>query len=254
MKRALALLLLITPCLAGAIPTAERQSGYTGMAADTRALQDNDRANPAMLWVQQGDREWNLPAGDGMRSCAGCHGDLQKSMAGVAARYPAFDIVSGKARDLTGQIQYCRTENQKQPPYPAESRPLLSLLTAIGLQSRGAPIKPPSDLRLDVFQRAGERLFNQRIGQLNLSCAQCHDDNWGKRLGASVIPQAHPTAYPIYRLEWQTVGSLQRRLRNCMIGVRAEPYPYGAQELVDIELYLMTRAAGMPLETPGVRP
>src|SRR5256885_16986097 len=44
----------------------------------------------------------------------------------------------------------------------------------------------------------------------------------------NVIPQAHPTGYPLYRLEWQNLGSLQRRLRNCLVGIRAEPYDYGA--------------------------
>ena len=74
------------------------------------------------------------------------------------------------------------------------------------------------------------------------------------RLGGSPIPQAHPTGYPIYRLEWQGLGSLQRRLRACMSGVRAEPFAWGAPELVELELYLARRARGMPLETPGVRP
>lgn len=92
------------------------------------------------------------------------------------------------------------------------------------------------------------------MGQLNFSCAQCHDDNWGKHLGSAPIPQAHANAYPIYRLEWQGMGSLQRRLRNCMSGVRAQAFPYGAQEFVELELYLAQRARGMPVETPGVRP
>jgi sulfur-oxidizing protein SoxA len=87
-----------------------------------------------------------------------------------------------------------------------------------------------------------------------LSCAQCHDANAGNKLGSSVIPQAHPMGYPVYRLEWQAMGSLQRRLRNCMNGVRAEPFAYGANELVELELYLNARAKGMPSETPGVRP
>jgi sulfur-oxidizing protein SoxA len=87
-----------------------------------------------------------------------------------------------------------------------------------------------------------------------MSCAQCHDANWGRKLGGNPIPQAHPTGYPLYRLEWQSVGSLQRRLRNCLAGVRAEAPPYGAPDLVDLELYLMWRARGMPLETPAVRP
>ena len=93
-----------------------------------------------------------------------------------------------------------------------------------------------------------------RQGQLNLSCAQCHDDNWGQKLGGAAIPQAHPTGYPLYRLEWQSLGSLRRRLRNCLVGMRAEPYPYGAAEHVNMELYLMWRARGMKVETPAVRP
>jgi sulfur-oxidizing protein SoxA len=69
-----------------------------------------------------------------------------------------------------------------------------------------------------------------------------------------VIPQGHATGYPIYRLEWQSMGSLQRRLRNCMAGVRAEPYSYGSLEFVELELYLMSRSRGMAVETPAVRP
>jgi sulfur-oxidizing protein SoxA len=68
------------------------------------------------------------------------------------------------------------------------------------------------------------------------------------------VVQGHPNGYPLYRLEWQSLGSLQRRLRNCLIGMRAEPYAYGAGEYVDLELYLMWRARGMKLETPAVRP
>jgi sulfur-oxidizing protein SoxA len=122
------------------------------------------------------------------------------------------------------------------------------------MQSRGEPIAPPDDARLKPFLDKGRALFTGRQGQINMSCSQCHDDNWGKHLAGSIVPQAHPTGYPIYRLEWQGLGSLQRRLRNCMIGMRAEPYAYGAPENVDMELYLMWRARGMKLETPGVRP
>jgi len=66
------------------------------------------------------------------------------------------------------------------------------------------------------------------------------------------IGKSYP--HPIYRLEWQTIGSLQRRLRNCTIGVRAEPFSPGSDETVQLELHLMRRAAGMPNETPAVRP
>jgi sulfur-oxidizing protein SoxA len=130
----------------------------------------------------------------------------------------------------------------------------LGLTAYIGRQSRGMPIAAASDPRLAPFIAAGRILFEQRQGQINMSCAQCHDDNWGKRLAGNLVPQAHPTGYPIYRLEWQSLGSLRRRLRNCITGMRAEPYEPDAHEYVALELFLMQRARGMPIETPAVRP
>ena len=117
-----------------------------------------------------------------------------------------------------------------------------------------SPIDIVIDQRTQPFLDAGRATFHRRQGQLNLACSQCHDDNWGRQLAGNVIPQAHPTGYPLYRLEWQGLGSLQRRLRNCLVGIRAEPYEYGAPELVDLELFLMWRARGMTIEAPAVRP
>jgi sulfur-oxidizing protein SoxA len=131
---------------------------------------------------------------------------------------------------------------------------VLALSTFIGKQSRGLPVETPSDPKLVPFVAQGKALYEQRGGQINLSCAQCHDDNWGKNLAGNAVPQGHPNGYPLYRLEWQSVGSLQRRLRNCLIGMRAEPYAYGAPEYIALELYLRYRARGMTVETPGVRP
>jgi sulfur-oxidizing protein SoxA len=111
-----------------------------------------------------------------------------------------------------------------------------------------------SDPALAEVASVGQTLWRQRIGQLDLSCAQCHDDRAGLRLGGTPIPQAHATAYPVYRLEWQGLGSLQRRLRNCMTGVRAAPYAFGSPEYLALEVFLARRSAGMPHEGPGVRP
>lgn len=231
-----------------------RRSGAEFMSAPTQAMQRDDTQNPAMLWVGGGEALWRAPAGAGGKSCASCHGEAARSMRGVAARYPAFDAQSGKAINLGQRIDQCRQTRQQAAPLRPESEELLSLESYVALQSRGMPLNPPSDPRLRQAAGRGKALFFQRIGQLNLSCAQCHDDNWGKRLSSSTIPQGHANAYPIYRLEWQAMGSLQRRLRNCMSGVRAEVPPYGAPELVELEAYLAERARGMPLETPGVRP
>jgi sulfur-oxidizing protein SoxA len=236
------------------IPLAERRSGYEQMSVETRAIQDDDLANPGMLSVLDGEALWRREEGKSSRSCASCHGAAESSMKGVAAHYPAFDEAAGRPIDLEERINRCRSEHQEAAPLAVEGGELLALTAYVARQSRGMPIEVDEDDRSRPFREAGETLFRQRQGQLNLSCANCHDDNWGRRLGGALIPQGHPTGYPLYRLEWQSLGSLQRRLRNCIIGLRAEPYAYGAPEYVELELYLMWRARGLKIETPAVRP
>ena len=242
------------PGAAGEIPLNERRSAYEDMSRDNKAMQDDDTSNPGMLAVLDGEALWSAKAGASGKSCADCHGDAKASMKGVAARYPAFDDSAGRPVDLEQRINFSREQDQKSAPFAYESKDMLALSAYVATQSRGEPIAPHDDPRLAPFIDKGRALFNLRQGQLNLSCAQCHDDNWGKHLAGNTVPQAHPTGYPIYRLEWQSLGSLQRRLRNCIIGMRAETYAYGAPEYVDMELYLMWRARGMKMETPAVRP
>lgn len=246
--------LISTAAIAAAMPLNERRPDSDFIGADTRAMQSDDSQNPGMLAVLDGETLWNEKTGASGKSCADCHGDAQTSMKGVAARYPAFIPALGRALDLEQRINMSRAEDQKSKPLPYESANLLALTAFVAWQSRGMPADVKDDAQSKPFIDAGREIFERREGQLNLSCAQCHDDNWGKRLAASQIPQAHPTGYPIYRLEWQSVGSLQRRLRGCMSAIRAEVHDYGAPELVDLEFYLMWRSRGMAMETPAVRP
>jgi L-cysteine S-thiosulfotransferase len=246
--------LLTANAIGAEIPSAERRSGYSFMAPDTQAMQDDNTVNPGMLWVLDGEKLWSRKTGAADKACADCHQDARASMKGVAARYPAFDKALGRPVDLEGRINLCRVNHQQATPLPYESRGLLALTAFVAQQSRGTAVETGSDPQLAPFVAKGRELFMQRQGQLNLGCSNCHDDNWDKRLAGAAITQGHPTGYPLYRLEWQSLGSLQRRLRACITGIRAQAYDFGAPELVELELYLMSRANGMPLEAPAVRP
>lgn len=239
MKAYAALLLSV----ALAQPAAAQRSGYDDASLAVRAMQDDDFANPGLLWVQRGEEIWG-------ERCASCHGEAAKSMRGVAARYPAYDAQLGRPVTLEQRV----SGHQGGPVFNPESRDLLSLAAYVGLQSKGMPMAVSGDGPARAFLEAGREFFFLRQGQLNLSCAQCHDDNKGQKLAGSLIPEGHPNGYPIYRLEWQTMGSLSRRLRNCLTGVRAELLEYGSPTQVALELYLGWRATGLKVETPGVRP
>jgi sulfur-oxidizing protein SoxA len=254
---ALALLFPLFFCVAAVVPAAEPQrpqplkSGIEFAGDDLRKLQADDFANPGMLWVERGAKLWSAAAGKAGKSCADCHGDAAASMKGVAARYPR--AAAGRVVNLEGRINLCRAENQQAPALQYESDELLGLTAYVAHQSRGQPVAMTIDESNRAGLERGRAQYEKRVGQMNLACAHCHDRNWGRQLLAETISQGHGNAYPTYRLEWQSAGSLQRRIRACYFGLRAEMPPYGAQELLDLELYLAWRASGLPVETPGVR-
>ncbi len=220
-----------------AVPLDQLKPGSAFLGEDLRALQADEFANPGMLWVERGEKLWREPAGKKSLACASCHKEV--NMRWVAARYPRIDR--------------CRAERMGAEPLRYESDELLALTAYLARQSRGVPIAVSIEGPARAHFESGRAAYRQRRGQMNLACSHCHDANWGKRLLSETISQGHPNAYPAYRLEWQTLGSLQRRMRACLSGIRAEMLPYGAQEYLDLELYLAWRAQGLPIETPGVR-
>jgi L-cysteine S-thiosulfotransferase len=246
--------IVIRPLIATEIPVTERRSGYTFMSPDSKAMQDDDTTNPGMLGVLDGETLWKRKTGSAGKACADCHDDARVSMKGVAARYPAFDKALARPVNLEQRINLCRARHQDAEPLPYEKHDLLALTAFVAEQSRGMAITPDTSVELEPFVAKGRDFFMHRQGQLNLGCTNCHDDNWDKHLAGSAVTQAIPNGYPIYRLEWQSLGSLQRRLRNCITGMRAQNFELGAPELVELELYLMARARGMAVETPAVRP
>jgi L-cysteine S-thiosulfotransferase len=257
MMRCWAAALMVAATTVGAqersIPIDKLQSGRAFISAELRAQQDDDFANPGMLWVERGAKLWHFASGSHRKACADCHQDARVSMKGVAASYPAIDKASGKLFNTADRIMQCRTERQGMPRPAWESEEQLSLTAFVAHQSRGIPIRITINDTTRSHFEAGRAMFNRRIGQLNMSCAHCHDAQWGRTLFAETISQGHPTAYPVYRLDWQTIGSLERRLRACLSGIRAEMLPYGAPAYRDLELYLAWRAEGLVVETPGVR-
>ena len=246
-------LVCLLPLAVGASHEKEtRQSSYELMAPENKAMQDHPDLNPAAFWLLDGQALWTEQHGSKKQSCASCHGDAVTSMRGVAARFPKLQ--RGQLTTLEEQINACRTKRLALPSVDHESKTSLALTSYVAAQSKGLAIQSAVAPAVMRQIEAGRTLFEQRMGQLNLSCAQCHDQRAGLKLGGSTIPQAHPTGYPIYRLEWQSVGSLERRLRNCMIGVRATPFAFDSTEIKQLEIFLMWRARGMVIETQGVRP
>jgi sulfur-oxidizing protein SoxA len=174
-------------------------------------------------------------------------------MNSVAAHYPAIDQESGKLLNIELRINNCRTRHQSAAAFPYESEEMLALTAYVARQSSGIPLSVRTDGPAAPYYEKGRGLFYLRQGQINLSCAQCHEESLGRHLRSDVISSAIPSGYPVYRLEWQTLGSLHRRLRACSLGVRAIQFPYGSDEYLSLELFIAKRADGFALEAPAIR-
>jgi L-cysteine S-thiosulfotransferase len=252
MRGLLLAVLMIVACF-GAASAEPLTSAREFLPPELQAQQADDGANPGMLWVERGQKLWSTPEGTRGKSCTECHSDAAVSMRGVAARYPAVDAASGRLMNIEARIDNCRTANMGAPALAYEGDDLLGLTAYVAHQSRGMPLAVRIDGEAAAHYEAGKRFFFERQGQLNLNCSQCHDDNVGRRLRGDRISSGLPTAWPAYRLDWQKMGSLHRRLRACSLGVRAEQLDYGSAEYLNLELYLAARAAGHAVETPGLR-
>lgn len=244
------------------------KSGYEFQTPGLRAMQDDNFANPGYLWVDKGQALWTQTVGNvgsvsnAGPSCASCHGARGEvpingsalTVNDAATRYPRFQSGVGSLVNLEQQINACRKRYQKLPGLAWESDELLSITAFVGELARGKPVKVQIDGPAKRYFDEGRHYYQTRRGQLNLACTQCHDQNVGRQLRGDTVTQGQSNGFPAYRLQWQKPGSLHRRLRNCNVGVRAEPLPYGSATYLSLELFLAWRASGLPIETPAVRP
>ena len=229
-----------------------RRSGYTYAAPETRAMQDDEFENPGSIWLAKGEELWHTVDGANGKSCASCHADAANSMRGVGARYPLVDK-RGELVNVERRINQCRVGALGAQAWDLESEALLAMTTFIKHQSLDMPVKPVIDGAAAPFFAKGRAIYLARRGQLDLACIHCHEMNHGNMLRAQRLSEGMSNGFPAYRLKWQALGSLQRRMSGCMRDVRAVPYAQDADEYVELELYLAWRARGLPVETPAVR-
>ena len=234
------------------------KSGYHFSRPDTQAIQDDKFSNPGMIYVDRGSRLWNAIEGDHAKSCADCHGDALQSMAGVGPTYPKVSIKTHQLINLGQQIQLCRTNNMGASAFTAhehehESEDLLALQAYIMFQSRGMPLSVSVIGISESFFEHGRHLYHQRLGQSDLACGQCHDDNVGRLLRAEQISQGHVNGFPTYMLRWDKMVSTHRRFQFCNEQARAEPLPLDHPDYNALQLYVSWRGSGLAIETPAVR-
>lgn len=227
-------------------------SGWHFREDDTQSMQADTFDNPGMIAVDQAMDSWNTVEGSAEKSCASCH-EGPESMEGVRAVYPKWNEEAGEVRTLAMQINDCRTNQMGADAYKYDSSPMAAMEALIAVQSRGMPVNVAIDGPVAETWEQGKELYYTRTGQLELSCANCHEDNYGNYIRADHLSQGQINGFPTYRLKNAKLNTVHGRFKGCVRDTRAETYAPGSPEFVALELYVASRGNGLSVEGPSVR-
>jgi sulfur-oxidizing protein SoxA len=228
-------------------------SGWVFRTDETRAMQADDFDNPAMLYVEQGLTAFDTPMGTEGKSCASCH-DNAESLAGVRATYPKWDAAHGAIQTVEMQVIECQTERMGvAEPYGYDSQQMRNMVALIASVGRGQTVNVAIDGPAADAWEKGREIYYTQYGQMELSCAQCHENNYGNLIRADHLSQGQVNGFPTYRLKNANIVSVHNRFRGCIRDTRGEPYAIGSPEFVALELYVASRGNGLSVEGPAVR-
>lgn len=227
-------------------------SGWRYREDETQSVQADDFDNPGMLGVEKARDLWVESAGTGEESCQSCHGEPEE-MAGVSPTYPKWDETAGEVQTLTMQINECRTERMGAEPFAYDKSDAVDMTALLTSVSRGMPVNVAIDGPAEETWQRGHDLYYTRFGQMELSCANCHEDNNGQMIRADHLSQGQSNGFPVYRLKNTKLNGVQDRFKGCIRDTRAETFAPGSPELIALELYVASRGNGLSVEGPSVR-
>ncbi|SFR32406.1 diheme cytochrome SoxA (sulfur oxidation) [Litoreibacter janthinus] len=230
----------------------EVMSGWLFRGTETRAMQADDFDNPGMIFVEQAEDAWNTADGSEGKSCADCHG-ASSDMSEVRPTFPKWNDAAEEVFTLEMQINDCRENRMGAEEWKYTSGDMVNMTALLASVSRGNPVNVAIDGPAQATWEQGKDLYYTRTGQLELSCANCHEDSYGLMIRADHLSQGQINGFPTYRLKNTKLNSAHDRFKGCIRDTRAETFSPGSPEFVALELYVASRGNGLSVEGPSVR-
>ncbi|UWQ09382.1 sulfur oxidation c-type cytochrome SoxA [Aliiroseovarius crassostreae] len=227
-------------------------SGWVFRSDQTQTMQQDDFDNPGMLGVENGIEIWNTVDGSKGKSCADCHGEPEK-MAGVKAVYPKWNDKAETVFTLQMAVNNCRENAMGAEPWKTDASDAIDIEGLLASVSRGMPVNVAIDGPAQATWELGKELYYTRTGQLDLSCANCHEQNYGNMIRADHLSQGQINGFPTYRLKNAKLNGVHSRFKGCVRDTRAETFSPGSDEFIALELYVASRGNGLSVEGPSVR-
>jgi sulfur-oxidizing protein SoxA len=258
--------MLVFGCLAAGAVLAQKSATqsieeYRAMLAD---------GNPAELFEAKGEALWTQKRGPRNASLQAC--DLGKGpgvVKGVFVELPRYFPDTKRVQDLESRLVTCMEtlqgfdgkEIEKTPFGKGEQNNVTALATWIAAESKGMKFNlSQSHPEERVAYEVGKRLFFQRGGPHDFSCASCHGAD-EKRIRLQDLPNLTKNpgagngfgAWPAYRVSNGQMWGMQLRLNDCYRQQRF-PYPgFGSDATIALAVYLGVNGKGGTSTAPALK-
>lgn len=235
------------------ITFAEPRSGIEFITDETRAMQEDEFANPGYFTVDRGLELFKQKHSKSAKSCADCHGeDGENFDTSSIARYPLVEAESNKIITLQKRIKNCRAKISDKP-LATDHPELVALETFVRHLARDELVNVKVDGAAAELLKKGEALYETRYGLIDMSCYHCHTLYPGQMIRGQKISEGQANGFPAYRLDTGEIANLHQRIQQCMSLLRADPFATDSEEIKLMGLYIMSRSNGLAIEAPAVR-
>ena len=247
----------------------QAQSTADGIAEYRKMLEDG---NPAELFEMKGEELWKQKRGPKNATLEQC--DLGKGpgvLKGAFVEMPRFFKDTGKVMDLETRLIHCMVTLQgfsEADLYKAapnigrgEGANLVAITTYVATQSKGLRFNlPVSQPQEKAMYEVGKRLFFQRGGPHDFSCASCHGED-GKRIRLQDLPNLTKNpgdgigfaAWPAYRVSNAQMWTMQKRLNDCYRQQRFPEPKFGSDATIALGVYMGVNAKGAESIVPAIK-
>jgi sulfur-oxidizing protein SoxA len=248
-------------------PAMAQKTASQGIDEYRAMLQDG---NPSELFEAKGEGLWTQKRGPKNASLEKC--DLGKGpgvVKGAFVELPRFFADTGRVQDLESRLLTCMetlqglnaAEIAKTGFGKGEQSNVTALATWIAAESKDMRFNlSQSHPQEKIFYEVGKRLFFQRGGAHDFSCASCHGED-GKRIRLQDLPNLTKNpgdgvgfaAWPAYRVSNGQMWGMQQRLNDCYRQQRF-PYPgFGSDATIALGMYLGVNSKGSASIAPAIK-
>ncbi|AYQ56204.1 sulfur oxidation protein SoxA [Bathymodiolus thermophilus thioautotrophic gill symbiont] len=202
--------------------------------------------------VEKGGKLWKTAFKNGKTYSSCFSGDDET----IRTQYPRWDAAKGKVVSLEKALLDCRVKNGEKKIGSGKGKLawISAYLTTIAEGQTINVIVPEGDEKALAAYNAGKKFFYAKRGQLNLSCANCHVDNPGRRIRGNTLSPAlgQVTHFPVWRGKWAKkkgdgFGTIQRRYGGCNKQVRAQPFKRQKDAYSNLEYFHTIMSNGMEI-------